>query len=54
MTTVVFYLLVGLTAAKAYLELVHPPREWVGEVMTMLVALVVASLGAGALHVAGL
>jgi hypothetical protein len=54
MTTFVFYVLAGLTAAKAYGDLVRPPREWMGELVTMVVAIVVGGVGAGALHVAGL
>jgi hypothetical protein len=54
MTTIVFYVLVGLAATKAYRDLVRPPREWMGELVTMFVSIVVGGVGAGALHVAGL
>lgn len=53
MTTIVFYVLVGLAATKAYRDLVRPPREWMGELVTMFVSIVVGGVGAGALHVAG-
>lgn len=54
MSTLAFYLLVTLTAAKAYPELrTRAPFEWAGELAAMIVSLVVGGVGAGALWVVG-
>lgn len=54
MSTAAFYLLLVLSSAKALPELrTRAPFEWAGELATMVVALVVSSIGAGALWVVG-
>ena len=55
MSTVVFYLLIGLTAAKTYPELrTRPPYEWAGELASIIVSTMVGVIGGGALYIIGL